>query len=115
MACTLDALREQALVQRVDFEQVQSALDAELYDTDGPLITAILDVGAREPARDALLDDGADAGRDSAASGVRAAALGNVAQGTRRIADRSCYSTAVASVAPSTATSARQPRLPTCF
>jgi hypothetical protein len=46
VTCTLAALREQALEQRVDFEQVLSALDAELYDTDGPLITAILDVGA---------------------------------------------------------------------
>jgi hypothetical protein len=46
VSCTLDALREQALEQRVEFEQVLSALDAELYDTDGPLITAILDVGA---------------------------------------------------------------------
>jgi hypothetical protein len=46
VSCTLDALREQALAQSVDFEQVLSALDAELYDTDGPLITAILDVGA---------------------------------------------------------------------
>jgi hypothetical protein len=46
VSCTLDALREQALEQRVDFTQVHSALDAELYDTDGPLLTAILDVTA---------------------------------------------------------------------
>jgi hypothetical protein len=46
VTCALDALREQAFLQRVDFDQVLNALEAELYDADGPLLSALVDVGA---------------------------------------------------------------------
>jgi hypothetical protein len=48
VTCALDALREQALEQRVEFDLVRSALEAQLYDTDGPLLTALVDVGAAD-------------------------------------------------------------------
>ena len=44
--CALDAMREQALEQRVDFDLVLNALEAQLYDADGPMLTALVDVGA---------------------------------------------------------------------
>lgn len=46
VTCALDALREQALEQRVDFDLVLNALEAQLYDADGPMLTALVDVGA---------------------------------------------------------------------
>jgi hypothetical protein len=46
VTCALDAFREQAIEQRVDFDQVLAALEAELYDADGPSTSALVDVGA---------------------------------------------------------------------
>jgi hypothetical protein len=44
--CGLAALRAQAIEQRVPFDDVLNALEAELYDADGPPLTALLDVQA---------------------------------------------------------------------
>jgi hypothetical protein len=46
VSCALDALREQALEQRVDFDQVLNALEAQLYDADGPPVSALIDATA---------------------------------------------------------------------
>jgi hypothetical protein len=46
--CALDALREQALEQRVELEQVLDALEAELHDADGPPVAAVVDAGAAD-------------------------------------------------------------------
>ncbi len=46
VSCVLDALHEQALEQRVDFDEVLSALEAQLYDADGPPVSALIDATA---------------------------------------------------------------------
>jgi len=46
VSCVLDALREQSLEQRVDFDEVLTALEAQLYDADGPPVSALIDTTA---------------------------------------------------------------------
>jgi hypothetical protein len=46
VSCVLDALREQSFEQRVDFDQVLNALEAEVYDADGPPVSALIDTTA---------------------------------------------------------------------
>ncbi len=46
VSCVLDALREQSLEQRVDFDQVLNALEVQLYDADGPPVSALIDAPA---------------------------------------------------------------------
>lgn len=49
--CSLEAMREQAEAESVPLDTVLYALHAELYDTDGPLLTSTIDleaVAARE-------------------------------------------------------------------
>lgn len=45
-ACTLQAMREQARVESVPLDTVLYALHAELYDTDGPLLSSTIDLKA---------------------------------------------------------------------
>jgi hypothetical protein len=44
--CSFDGMRAQANEQRVAFDDVLNALEAQLYDTDGPPLTALLDMQA---------------------------------------------------------------------
>jgi hypothetical protein len=44
--CGFDAMRAQALLQRVAFDDVLHALEAQLNDADGPPVTALLDMEA---------------------------------------------------------------------
>jgi hypothetical protein len=45
-SCLFDALRVEAGAQSVAYDSVLDALEAELYDTDGPLLGALLDMRA---------------------------------------------------------------------
>jgi hypothetical protein len=51
--CVFHAFREQAAAQGVEFDLVLDAFAAQLYDTDGPLVGAVIDVQAAG-ARSAL-------------------------------------------------------------
>lgn len=44
--CTLEAMREQARAESVPLDSVLYALHAELYDTDGPLLSSTIDLQA---------------------------------------------------------------------
>ena len=44
--CLFDALRIEADAQSASFDSVLDALEAELYDTDGPLLAAVIDMRA---------------------------------------------------------------------
>jgi len=44
--CFFDALRAEAAAQSVDYDSVLDAIEAELYDSDGPLLPAVIDLRA---------------------------------------------------------------------
>ena len=44
--CLFDALRVEADAQAVAYDSILDALEAELYDTDGPLLAALIDMRA---------------------------------------------------------------------
>lgn len=44
--CLLRALRSEADAQSVAYDSILDALEAELYDADGPLLTAVIDMQA---------------------------------------------------------------------
>jgi hypothetical protein len=46
MRCFFDALRAEADAQSVSYDSLLDALEAELYDTDGPLLGALIDMRA---------------------------------------------------------------------
>lgn len=46
LGCGFDAMRAQALIQRVAFDDVLDALEAQFNDADGPPVTALLDMEA---------------------------------------------------------------------
>jgi hypothetical protein len=46
--CLFDALRAEADAQAVAYDMVLDAVETDLYDTDGPLIGAVLDMRAVE-------------------------------------------------------------------
>jgi hypothetical protein len=46
LRCLFDALRAEADAQAVSYDSVLDAVEADLYDTDGPLLGAVIDVRA---------------------------------------------------------------------
>jgi fermentation-respiration switch protein FrsA (DUF1100 family) len=48
LRCLFDALRIEADIQSVAYDSVLDAIEADLYDTDGPLLGALLDMRAVE-------------------------------------------------------------------
>ena len=44
LLCLFDALRIEADIQSVAYDSVLDAIEADLYDTDGPLLGAVIDM-----------------------------------------------------------------------